>query len=468
MRRFHASAAVLVATFAALPLAAVLAACHAAPPTAAAVWPADHWSAGDPYAPELGNRGYEVGHYDLRVALDPARADFGGTATLTLTATAPGLAWLALDLAGLEAGAVQVDGRAAEHIRLGGKLLVRLPAPRAAGERFTLTVAYGGRPVAEQSRYVPFFPHLGLQRHDGVAFVVSEPDGARNWFPCNDHPTDKATFRIEVAVPPGLAGVANGTLVDTRRAVADALGPGRSGDVFAWEMRQPMATYLATAVAGAFTRVEGRSPKGVPLRHYVPAALAERFARMNGRIGEALDWMGERYGPYPFGEFGFVVVPGMPGGFESQGMVILGRGLEGDEGILLHELAHQWFGDWVTPASWRDMWFNEGFAVWVSEHAWTGKPSDGAAGAPPASPHCLGHPPCRELFGQVTYYKGAAFVAALRAEMGEAAFDRGLRAFLDAFGGRSFTRAEFQQAMEQAAGKPLGKLFAAWLDEKGG
>lgn len=457
-----------------------LAACQAAPPPGAvlpsvqpvpsvpSVPPAAQLSAGDAYAPELGNLGYEVARYDLRVALDPDQAGIIGQATLTAHATLPELAWVSLDFVGFAVRQVQVNGVAGTHQRVGRKLWVRLPAVLAKGEAFALTVAYDGEPVCEKSPFVPFIDHLGLQRGEGAAFAVCEPDGARYWFPCNDHPTDKAVFHVEVAVPAGLTGVSNGVLLATRLAEPDALGVGKAGDVFVWEMRQPMATYLATVVAARLVRVEGRSPAGVKLRHYVPAALAPAYAAMNPRIGVAVDWMGKQFCPYPFDAFGYVVVPGFGNAFEAQSMVIMGLPTAMDEDTLIHELAHQWFGNWVTPASWQDMWFNEGFAVFLASRAWParglGLPEVGVAAVPP-SRHPLGHPPRRQLFGQVTYEKGADMVAALRQEMGEAALMRGLAGVMARYGGRSMTRTEFEQAMADAAGRPLTAFFARWLDE---
>lgn len=432
-------------------------------------------SAGDPYAPELGNAGYDVQGYTLQLALDPRVLFIDGHVMIDAASTVDGLDQVSLDLIGFEIGQVSIDGRPASSFRQGDKLLVDLPAPLSAGAPFSLAIAYSGEPVVEPSIYVPFASHVGLFEHLGQRMcVVAEPDGARYWFPSNDHPRDKATFRFEITVPQGLTAVANGVLVETRSALPSAFADGIPSDLYVWEHRYPMATAFATVAVGDYQRVEGTSPGGVPLRHYVFPEYSYVFEQMTPVIGEMIDWMGEMFGPYPFEAFGYVTVSGLGGAsLETQTMVILSEEGMFDETLLAHEMAHMWFGDWVSLDSWGDMWRSEGFATYV-QMLW------GAHGDPAAlegyldqlrqileeggSDHALNDPPPAKLFGPDTYFKGALLVHALRQEMGDEAFFEGLRAYFARYGGGTATHAQFQAVLEEAAGFPLNEFFERWFE----
>jgi aminopeptidase N len=180
--------------------------------------------------------------------------------------------------------------------------------------------------------------------------------------------------------------------------------------------------------------------------------------------------MAERLGPYPFEAFGFVLVSGLGGALETQTMVVLDRdGLS--ENILAHELAHHWFGDWVSLHSWGEMWRSEGFATYLAE-AWLQRddPAELAATFAPAiergrqGPFPLRNPPSHMLFGGPIYEEGATLVAELRQTMGDEAFFAGLRAYFQRYGGSAASDADFQAVMEEAAGHPLDAVFMRWLE----
>jgi aminopeptidase N len=281
-------------------------------------------SIGDPYAPELGNTGYDVQHYRLQLALDPAVDHVEGAATIEARADFHGLSELSLDFAGFDVTSVTVNGLLAEFARDGKKLIVTLPELMAEGEPFSLTIAYRGQPLYESSAFVGFVDHLGLTYPDGQSiYALAEPDGARYWFPANDHPRDKATFRFEIVVPQGLTAAANGRLLETTPGV---MPDGRPGELFVWEHIGPMAPYLATVAVAQYERLEDSSPNGLPLRHYTFPESREDLQVAASEIGESLDWMAELFGPYPFENFGYVTarVPG--GSLETQTLVLLSDG----------------------------------------------------------------------------------------------------------------------------------------------
>ncbi|MFQ5615600.1 MAG: M1 family metallopeptidase [Anaerolineales bacterium] len=421
-------------------------------------------SAGDPYAPELGNTGYDVQHYTIQLQLDPSKTLVEGVTTIEAASDVHNLVGISLDFAGFEISELTVDGDPAGFSRQDGKLLVDLPRPLSAGETFSVQIAYHGSPTTESSPYVPFVHHLGLQFLGSSLFAVAEPDGAHYWFPSNDHPRDKATFRFEVAVPEGLTAVANGLLVDVYTA--------ENTTTFVWEHDFPMATYLATVAVGEYERVESYSPDGVLLRHYVFPDLWEEFEQAASVTGEAIDWMGEIFGPYPFEAFGFVTIRVVRASLETQTMVILSENMLNEETVI-HEITHIWFGDWVSMESWADMWHNEGFAIYISL-MWqtrdnpetlnyymqnlTAKIRENDTGNP------LGDLPPQRLFGYDSYNKGAAMIHALRLEVGDEAFFSGLRLYFERYGGGTASREEFIEVMEEASGLQLDAFFEAWLE----
>lgn len=419
-------------------------------------------SIGDPYAPELGNTGYDVEHYTLQIALDP-RQDYQVTATAILEALAvtDNLGQLSLDFIGFDIDTLLVDGQPADYWREEGKLITTLPRPLTAGQPFTLSISYQGESVQAPSPYVGFASWLGLfYARDDTLYILSEPDGSRYWFPNNDHPRDKATYRFEVTVPEGFTAVANGALVEVR------------DNTYIWEHDYPMASYLATIAVGDYTRIDETSPAGIPLRHYTFTGSQGEFARSTEVTGEAIDWMSDLFGPYPFEEYGYVAVHAPGVSLETQTMVLLSTGML-NERTVIHELAHMWFGDWVSLHSWGEMWRNEGFATYISI-MWDHRDDpDGLAlemagiraamedndDLPP-----LKNPPPPDLFNGYIYFGGALMVHELRQEMGDEAFFSGLQTYFQTYGGGTASDAEFMAVMEAAAGKSLDAFFADWLE----
>ncbi|MFQ5436312.1 MAG: M1 family metallopeptidase [Anaerolineae bacterium] len=427
-------------------------------------------SIGDPYSPELGNTGYDVQHYTLQMALDPSVTWVAATVTIEVIATAERSA-ISLDFIGYAVQQLQVDGVHADFQRDEDKLLIALPQPVTAGSPFTIVVSYEGAPVEEPSPYISFDAAVGMRFRDGeTIYVLSEPDGSRYWFPNNDHPRDKATFRFEVTVPEGLAAVANGILLDIRDN--EPLPDGSAGETYVWEHNFPMATYLATIAVGEYERVDDVSSDGIPIRHYIFPEYADDFAQAASITGDAIDWMSDLFGPYPFETIGFVTADAPGASLETQTMVILSTNMIGQTTVV-HELAHMWFGNWVSLNSWQQMWRNEGFATYVTlmwEHR---DDPEGleleieaikSAVSENDRQYPLGSPPPQYLFGFNTYFGSAVLVHELRRTVGDDAFFAGLQAYFEQYGGSTAGDAEFQAVMEAASGMSLDAFFAEWLN----
>ncbi len=431
-------------------------------------------SLGDPYTPELGNTGYDVQHYTIQIALDPTVEEFSSTVTIEAEAEINNLGEISLDFIGFEIESLLVDGVPALFSREDDKLIIQLPEPMAAGELFTMEVSYAGTPDDRPSRYVPFAESIGMFYGDEeTIYVLSEPDGARFWFPNNDHPKDKATYRFEVTVPEGLTAVSNGTLLAT---LEDTPMPDDSaGTTFVWEHNSPMASYLATIAVGKYERLERESASDVVLRDYVFPDDKAAFKRSTAVVGEAIEWMNDLFGEYPFAEYGFVTVHAPGVSLETQTMVLLSSGML-NERTVIHEMAHMWFGDWVSLDSWGEMWRNEGFATYVTilwEYRDDPEEVDLVMAGVRSSLEDDGidqpllNPPPRRLFSTNTYFGGALMIHELRQEVGDEAFFAGLQMYFAEYGGGTASDAQFQEVMEEASGQSLEAFFEKWLLEGG-
>lgn len=428
-------------------------------------------SISDPYFPEVGNTGYDVISYDLDLSIEVAAIDtLDAIAMIEVTSQAP-LDRLSFDLLGLEVEQVAIDGESVAHEQTVDKLRVFPTTTLGANETFTITVFYSGRPTATGSlTRIGSIGWYDLGSTSSVA--IGEPIGARTWFPVNDHPSDKATYSITVDVAEPLVGVSNGELVE------DTSSNGRR--VTTWEMRQPMASYLATVSVGDYALVSSSpaATSGIEVEDAVPNRLVGVFDGDFAQTDEMLDVFAELFGPYPFDEYGVLVIDGeFSFALETQGRSIFSSGfVDGDgsiERIVAHELAHQWFGNHVSPATWQDIWLNEGFASYA-EDLWIefGRGGDvnqietrlverGSAALTPAP----GDPGAAGLFDASVYRRGALTLHALRVEVGDNAFFDILRTWLVRFGGGVASTQDFIDLSEELSGQDLTGFFSGWLGD---
>ena len=422
---------------------------------------------GDPYFPLAGNGGLDVTHYTLDVDYRPDTHRLDATARLAVRATAD-LSRFDLDLAGLRVGGVTVDGRPARFARAGPELRITPPRGLRRGTAFTVTVRYAGSPRPVTGSPVVFGATYGWQYTPDGAFVGDEPDAARTWFPCNDHPSDKATFTVRVRVPSDRQVVANGELVSRHTHNGQT--------TFVWREQRPMATYLATLGIGRWRFRTGRTPGGITeTMAYDPAlAGAVRSRDVFGLTGRITDYWSRMFGPYPFESTGAIVddVPDVGFSLETQTRPLYG--FAPDPGTLSHELAHQWFGDDVSVRSWRDIWLNEGFATFASwlwtEH--TGGIStyqNAVSGyrAVPADDEFWRRPvadPGRDtMFSAAVYQRGGMTLAALRHRVGDRDFFILLRRWTAQHRYGTATTAQFVALAEAVSGQRLGGFFRTWL-----
>jgi aminopeptidase N len=422
---------------------------------------------GDELFPELGNPGIDVVDYHLRLRYDPADDRLAGSVALIIEATQARDSFT-LDATGLDVSTVTVDGDPATFVAESSELRITPRRPLSPGRRFTVVVTYVDLPDADPA---PGRLPMGWFHADGGSYVLNEPDGARSWLPSNDHPSDKATWTFDITVPAGTTAVANGVLVSTT--------PGPDGDTWSWRQDDPMPTYLVQLLTGDYVLVEGEGPGGLPLLSAVLRSDVERVQSYLDAIGEQIDFFDDLFGPYPLAGYGIAITDSFPGlAMETQGRSMFSRDdLDGATGflpelLLSHELAHQWFGNAVSPGRWIDIWLNESFASY-SQWLWFDRIGLGtveqqaeralAERAVRPGP-ATGAPSADELFGFNSYDGGAVVLHALRLTIGDDDFFTVLRRWVADNNGTSRVTDDFIALAEQVSGEDLGVFFDTWLD----
>ncbi|WP_343245615.1 M1 family metallopeptidase [Streptomyces sp. SID4985] len=428
---------------------------------------------GDRLFPTLGNGGYDVTHYGLTLDYVPETNHLKGTAVITARATQD-LSRFDLDLSGLRVRTVTVRGAGAHFTRAGDELRVTPAKTVRAQEVFRTVVTYDGTP--HTLKYGSGSAREGWLETDDGSTALGQPSGSMTWFPGNHHPSDKATYDITVTVPKDEDGdpydvISNGELVaekDHGKTVTRH-----------WHNKEPMASYVAHVSVGDFKIHRGRSKKGVPVYVATDPAEAKGAAGVPDLVPEMVDWGSTLFGPYPFSSTGAVVdhLPDLEYALETQTKPYFGE--SPDEGLLVHELAHQWFGDSVTPRAWKDIWLSEGlasYAEWLWEEKrggrtteqtfkdyYTGKDEESAGiwAFPPANP-----PSAARLSDPPVYGHGAMVIHKVRQAVGDATFFDILHTWTrDHRHGNADTQ-QFITLCETKSGKNLTALFDTWLFSK--
>lgn len=429
-------------------------------------------SPSDSLFPGSGNTGYDVRHYDVALSSGLAGSVSAARVAISAVATAP-LGSFHLDYEGPAVSAVTVDGAPATTDQRGSELVVTPASPITDGARFTTVVTYSGTPPTHTD---PDGSTEGWVTTSDGAIALGEPVGTATWLPSDNTPADKATYAFHLTAPSlaGYAAVANGRLVGT---TTDATA---GTTTWTWRSEEPMATYLATIAFGRFTTTSGsyRSIDGrrIPLDTFVDAQQGAPGAL--GDLPTVLRAEERWFGPYPFDAAGGIVDDASVGyALETQTRPFYPVG-GADTLTVVHETAHQWFGDSATLADWHDIWLAEGFATYA-EWLWTGAhggmtPAQHFAKlyVEPASSSLWSPAPRRftdpaDLFGRPVYERGAMALQALRRRIGARDFATLLHRWAAAHRHGTVHTAAFVRLAEQVSGRRVAGLLHTWLDVDG-
>lgn len=435
-----------------------------------------HWAVAAELAGRGGGLGREGGsdtdvlHYWLDIEIKPGDRWIGGSNTMTVQSLVDGLTSFRFRLDNiLTIGDVLVAGSPASWVRIDNETVeATLDRPYDSGEAFELSVAYSGYPRSGLGFGSIVFRTRGGQPE---VYTLSAPWFAYTWWPAKDDLRDKTTADLWFTVPSTMTVASNGTLQGV-----DDIGGAKLR--YCWQTTYPTVDYLYCFAAtnyNVFETIWTYDGLTMPLQFYLyPEHDNESTRNACLRSGGMLTTFSDLFGVYPFvGEKYGIAEFGFGGGMEHQ--TITGQGGFG-EMLTAHELAHQWWGDDVTCATWHDIWLNEGFATYC-EALWA-EFRPGSSGTPEllaamasrrpsnssGSVYCYDiSDPARIFDGNLTYRKGAWVLHMLRYVIGDEAFFATLAAYRAAFAGGAATTADFQAVAETVAGRDLAFFFDAWV-----
>jgi aminopeptidase N len=430
----------------------------------------------DPLVPGLGNGGYLVDHYDIRLTYLPATKILTGRTVIRARLT-QNLSRFDLDFA-LPARSVRVDGRPAAFTSEDGplfsydrELIVTPPHGLRAGRPMTVAVRYAADPAkATIDGYSDW-----VATATGIMCWDEPTAAAEWWYPGNDYPSDKATYDVRITTPRAVTAVSNGRLISRRV---------RGGTVTAhWRTAAPMASYLTVLAIGHYSVVRGSALGSIPTYYaYEGRGGAEtlRARRDLARTPQVLRFLQSQWGPYPFHSAGALVVGyPFPSALETQTRPTYEVGLWEDAPhnmwAIVHENAHQWFGDSATMRRWNDIWLAEGFATY-SEWVWSQAHHDGSAEQLFLATYHE-HPQGDSIWSEpldspsypldeTPYRRGAMLLQALRNRVGSAAFFTIMRAWAARHAHRNGTSEQFVALARTISGQQLTAFFHAWLSAR--
>ena len=423
-------------------------------------------------------------HYSISITLNQQLTNIRrATADVTVTTTKPNVQNIDFDFGALPIESVKVNNRAARFSRSGEKLIVRLPKPVERGARVVVTVNYHGKPK----------DGLILRNDkDGKPSAVGDnwPNRVHHWIPTLDHPSAKASVTFTITAPSENLVVANGKL----KSVASSSAMTRT---WQYEEVAPIPPYCMIFAAGQFSKLTPEATH-IPLDYYVPRS-DEPFAEKGFSATEpSVRLFSEIVAPYPYAKLALIIGATQFGGMENSSAIVFGSSLFNAQPntrlsqtfgvsssvveLIAHEVAHQWFGDSVTEATWADLWLSEGFATYFAgvfvqktdgEAAFQRYMSDAADTVfrykeQKRTPlHDLETEDLFKLLNPNNYQKGAWVLHMLRARMGDDAFFRGIRNFYDAHKTSIATSEDLRRSLEEASQLNLREFFSSWVYSTG-
>ena len=413
---------------------------------------------------------YDVTYYDIDLKIDPATETILGKVGIKGNSLVLSLEIVELDLySGLTVESVKNEqGDDLNYMHSSNLLSITLNNPTSTGNNFTIIIDYEGKPGSSG------FGSFGFHQHGGESMIwsLSEPYGARDWWPCKDTPNDKAdSVDISLEVPTELIAASNGKLVGTEI--------NGNWSTYHWQERYPIATYLVSVAIHPYTVFSDwykYSPTdSMRLEYYVFPDNYNTVQTNYGLTKDMIAAMADRFGEYPFinEKYGHAEFVAPVGGMEHQTLTSL---VGHREGLIAHELGHQWWGDMVTCANFHHIWLNEGFATY-SEALWYEKRDNDIQslhsqmernknwyGFKSGTIYVEDTKSVASIFnGSLSYAKASWVLHMLRHIVGDETFFNGLKEYGDRYRFKSAVTEQFQAVMEEISGKDLDSFFKRWI-----
>jgi len=412
---------------------------------------------------------YDVKSYKLNFSFDIPQKKIIGSVNMNSESLSDTLKLIYIDLAGnMTVNSVKLNGDEIPHKRIDDYIAADIKGKLKLNETFDIQIVYEGIPENKG------FDSFSIKKFDDepAIYTLSEPNHAKTWWPCKDVITDKADAEIIITVPEKLTAVSNGLLVN----VSDTENGSKT---FHWKTSYPTATYLVSLAIGkydkwtdTYTSMDGNIQ--MPVEYYTYPNLTEKARYDWKNTVDMLKFFSGYIGEYPFinEKYGMATFGWVGGAMEHQTISSMGYTLVTGNGkyedIVVHELVHQWFGDAVTPASWKDIWLNEGFAsygeaLWV-EHT-NGK--DALKNFMKKSDYSffMGtvYDPEGYIFGPTVYKKGSWCLHMLRGVTGDSLFRQIIRTYYEEFKYKNADTYQFQKICEDITGNDLNYFFNQWI-----
>jgi aminopeptidase N len=445
--------------------------CHMA---ALALAPADSPDARK-YAPD---RKMDIANLALDVTPDFKRRTIAAKATLTFKPIAKPLAEVELDAVDLAVESVESSEKLLGHHVTENTIVITFAEPIAPGKEATVTIRYSAEP--EQGLYFRT-PEMGYKEGDAHLFTQGEAILARHWYPCFDAPNEKFASEIICRVPEGMTVLSNGRLVSEKK------DPDSSLTVVHWKQDKPHVNYLISLLAGHFKKIED-DYKGLPLAFYTPASQIDQAASSFRDTKDAMAFFEREIGvPYPWEKYYQVCVNDfVAGGMENTSITTLtdntlftdkSENIRSSQGLVAHELVHQWFGDLVTCKDWSHLWLNEGFATYYA-HLYDGYKNgrdsmlyglyDDARGitgrADDTKPIVYRkYDSPDEQFSYLAYPKGSLVLHMLRSQLGDDLYRRCIQTYLQRHQFDTVVTEDLNAVVEELSGRSYDRFFDQWV-----
>src|SRR2546421_918081 len=434
--------------------------------------------------PFARSRDYDLQHSKISLRFNLEQKKVLGEVTHSLSILREGTAKIVFDSAGLVIQKVTVNRTAAKFETTGEKLIIPLAAETKSGDKLEIVIRYEGKP--RKGMYF-ILPDKDYPDRPSQIWTQGESEDTHYYLPTYDYPNDRLTTETILTVPAAWITVSNGKLI----SVSDA---GKGLKTWYWKESVHSSTYLITVVAGEFDEIKA-SFRGLPLTYYAPKGRGDRLKINYGRTPEMVNVFNKKIGvDYPWEKYAQVMVDDfVAGGMENSSATtntasslkhpkLVPEHPTDEDDLISHELAHQWFGDLVTCKDWGDVWLNEGFATFL-EAVWTeahfGKDQADYERWNNArewfeSSNLWKRPIVRHDFDDSSEFDGNAYNKAgwvlfmLRHQIGEDAFYRGIKHYLEVNGGKNVVTSDLAKAIEEATHTNVDQFFSQWLYGAGG
>ncbi len=430
------------------------------------------------YAPD---KKIDVLNLKLDVIPDFVHHTVKGTATLRAKPIGKPLDQLTLDGVNLTVSRLTSTEPVADYQVTETGIEINFKKSIAPGKEFQIEITYSAEP-----RKGLYFrtPRNGYPRSETHLWTQGEPHEARHWFPCYDYPNEKFTSEIICHVPRGMTVLSNGKQISDK---ADATGL----VAYHWRQSKPHVNYLITLVAGHFKKVEDKY-KDIPLTFWTTPEDINEAQNSFRYTKNMMEFFEKEIGvPYPWDQYGQVCVHGfMWGGMENTSLTTLTRRtlfqsdtetIQSSDGLVAHELAHQWFGDFVTCKDWSQLWLNEGFATFY-DALWHGHffgPDEmnyqmyhNARGVLNQTNESRGmiwrhYGEATEMFNYLAYPKGSWILHMLRSQLGEDLYRRCIKTYLERHAFGIVETANLRSVIEELSGRSWDRFFDQWVTQIG-